>query len=172
LICGSEEREAAARQDAEAERDLIRDPQGVTKLGVKFWAGKAQEYDVFGHPKSDVSSEIFDADDAAHAPAPEQQQQQQQQRQPAERQGEGDQGDDAPPPLETVEGSVPLGMAGAAEAPKSEEASSSDRSEPRLADEECDEGMARQGPAQGALQQPAPPADGAVEVESVLLQVD
>jgi hypothetical protein len=53
-----EAREAAAREDAERERELVTDPNGIAKLGAKFWATKPQ-VDVFGQPKSDVGNKLY-----------------------------------------------------------------------------------------------------------------
>lgn len=64
MLACREQREAAARAEAEAERDLVTQPNGIAKLGAKFWASTGQEgLDAFGQPRSEVSKEIFTADD-------------------------------------------------------------------------------------------------------------
>lgn len=61
-----ERREAAARAEAQAEAELISQPNGVAKLGAKFWANPLPtDLDAFGMPRSSVGQEIFTAEDVA-----------------------------------------------------------------------------------------------------------
>jgi len=64
-----EQREAAARTEAQGEREAVLEPGSVTKMGAKFWAQESQaDKDIFGQPRSTVGNEIFQQEDIIENP--------------------------------------------------------------------------------------------------------